>query len=60
MRQVLAAAVDVPDLDLAVKASRQEQMAPLWEEPDRVDALHKADAVSVDSRHAARVADNIK
>ena len=37
--KVLAATIDVPDLDLAVKARRQKQMTPFGEEADGIDTL---------------------
>ncbi len=35
----LARAVHIPDLDLAVHARAEEQVAVLWKELDRVDSL---------------------
>ena len=48
---VLAAAVDVPHLDLAVQPSRQQQVPRLWEEADRIDTLRISQACQIVIHH---------
>jgi len=54
--EILAAAVDVPDLDLAVKARREQQMAPLRKEAYGIDTLHGYSGVRAHETRLAKAA----